>query len=184
MDITAKGKLGIRIVWLAAIAFFLCILGQTLLLGLFLALVLLTEKNDWLTYQTIQAFLLCVVSALFSAFNGALAALYSIPFIGGVFSSVFGFVFGVVELAVFITAICGCVKAARGEALNIPVISKVAGAAFHAPVPEPVYTPVPQPTPQQPVYAQAAAPVQPAQAPADFPVQAPVQPDQPTEIPQ
>ena len=46
MDTRVKGELGIRLTWLAALAFVLCILGQTLLLGLLLAVVLLKARNE------------------------------------------------------------------------------------------------------------------------------------------
>ncbi len=166
MDLKAKGNLGIRITWLAAIAFFLCILGQTLLLGLLLALVLVVEKNDWLSYQATAAFLLSFVSSLLSAISGTLGSLYSIPLIGSVFSGMFGVVFGIVDLVVFIVAVIGCVKASKGETLNIPVISGIAAAAFTAPAPKVAYAPA------QPVYT---APVAPQSAPQSYaaPQQAP-----------
>lgn len=130
MDIRAKGNLGIRFTWLAALAFVLCIFGQTLLLGLLLGFVVVTEHNDWLSYQVLSAFLLSLFSALVSAVNSVLSGLYSIPLLGSVVSTGVGLVLGICSLVVFILAILGAVKAAKGDSANIPVVSKLAASAF------------------------------------------------------
>lgn len=132
MDIRAKGNLGIRFTWLAALAFVLCIFGQTLLLGLLLGFVVVMEHNDWLSYQVLSAFLLSLFSALVSAVNSVLSGLYSIPLLGSIVSTGVGLVIGICSLVVFILAILGAVKAAKGDSASIPVVSKLAASAFQA----------------------------------------------------
>ena len=77
MDIRAKGELGLRLTWMATLAFVLCILGQTLLLGLFLALVLVKERNEWLSRQVLAAFLLGIVESLLGVVGSAVSFLGS-----------------------------------------------------------------------------------------------------------
>ena len=46
------------------LAFVLAIFGQTLLCGLLLAFVIVTERDSWLTCQVIQALGLCFVNSV------------------------------------------------------------------------------------------------------------------------
>ena len=54
-----KPKTGMYLWFYAVLAFVLAIFGQTLLCGLLLAFVILTERDSWLTCQVIQALGLC-----------------------------------------------------------------------------------------------------------------------------
>lgn len=143
MDTRVKGELGIRLTWLAALAFVLCILGQTLLLGLLLGVVLLKERNEWLSRQTMCAFLLCLVDSVISVVNSVLNILYSIPLLGSVFSGLFG----LVNLALLVLAILGAMHVAAGRENGVPVLDKLADSAFRSMTPA---APVPPVTPAPP----------------------------------
>ena len=153
MDTRVKGELGIRLTWLAALAFVLCILGQTLLLGLLLGLVLVKERNEWLSRQTMCAFLLCLVDSVIGVINGVLGILYAIPLLGSVFSGLFGLVFGLVNLVLLVLAIRGAVHVAAGRENGVPVLDKLADSAFRAMMPAapvPPVTPAPPAPPAEP----------------------------------
>lgn len=59
-----KPKTGMYLWFYAVLAFVLAIFGQTLLCGLLLAFVILTERDSWLTCQVIQALGLCFVNSV------------------------------------------------------------------------------------------------------------------------
>ena len=62
-----KGNLGVSLSFFAVFAFVLAICVQPLLCGLLLALVLVYEKDEWLSRQVIQAFMLSLLIALAGA---------------------------------------------------------------------------------------------------------------------
>ena len=153
MDTCVKGELGIRLTWLAGLGFVLGILGQTLLLSLLLRLILVKERNEWLSRQTMCAFLLCLVDSVVGVINGVLGILYAIPLLRSVFSGLFGLVFGLVNLALLVLAILGAVHVAAGRENGVPVLDKLADSAFRAMMPAapvPPVTPTPPAPPAEP----------------------------------
>lgn len=150
MDIRAKGELGLRLTWLAALAFVLCILGQTLLLGLLLGLVLIKERNEWLSRQVLAAFLLSIVESLLGVVRGAVSVVYGIPLLGSVFSMLFGLVFGLLSLALLVLAILAAVHTAAGKEAGIPLLDKLTASAFHKAEPVAPAPPAPPVTPAPP----------------------------------
>lgn len=125
-----KGKYGIYLWFYAALAFILAILGQTLLCGLLLGFVLIAERDEWLTRQAIQAFCLCFVSAIVNVVLGILDPLERIPFVGGVFTTIFGVISGVVGLLVLIFSIIALVNVCKGKDAGVPLARNFANRAF------------------------------------------------------
>lgn len=183
-----KGKFGICYWFYAVAAFVLAFLGQVLLAGLLLGFVIAAERDEWTIKQTMQAFLLSlvtsVVDGVFGLFNFGI-----IPVIGGVINIIFGIIAGIVSLLVLICVIVGIVRTARGQDAKIPLVSTLTDRAFGI-IKEKVYTnqPPAPPYPQQPQaggpsYYYAPQPPVAPQQPAQPPV-APQQPAQPPVAPQ
>ncbi len=125
-----KGKYGIKLGFYGVVAFILAYLGQTTLLFLLAALVLLAEKDEWATRQVIQAIVLCVIGSIITRFFNIFDFVYSIPFISALWSGIIGFIQGLVNLAILVFCIVGIIKNAKGEEANIPLASKFADFAY------------------------------------------------------
>ena len=76
------GRFGLKLSFYAVLGFILAFLGQTFLCGLLLGFVILVEKNNWLTKQMIQAFLLTIVSSIVHSVLSILDIFEAIPFLG------------------------------------------------------------------------------------------------------
>ena len=148
-----KGKYGIALSFYAALAFVLAILGQTLLCGLLLGFVIISEKNEWLTRQVMQAFFLTLFTAVVSNVLNAIHIFRDIPFVGGVFGTILNIIEGAVGLLVLVFAIIGIVKVLKDQDAGIPVFSGWANKAFGY-IEQKVYTQMPPQAPQQPQYQQ------------------------------
>lgn len=178
-----KGKLGVSLSFLAVLAFVLAIFQQTILCGLLLALVLVYEKDEWLSHQVIQAFLLVLCT---SFVRGVADAAYSALIQGlsfvwyGVFESL-AVLFGVLEWAILIVAvvfaIIGIVNVSQGREANIPLLRLFADKAYgivrRPPPPPPPYSYAP--TYQQPVMQNQPPPHSAQQYPGGIP-ESPVMP--------
>ena len=80
-----KGKLGICLWVYPLLAFLLAIFGQPLMCLVLFLFALGAEKDEWAARQTLQAFLLALVSSLMDyVFGTLLGAVTNIPFVGGV----------------------------------------------------------------------------------------------------
>lgn len=173
-----KGKFGICYWFYAVTAFVLAFLGQTLLAGLLLGFVIVAERDDWAVKQTMQAFLLSLVTGVignvFGIFNFGI-----IPVIGGVINTIIGVIKGIVALLVLVCVIIGIIRTARGQDAKIPLMSALADRAFGI-IKEKVYPTQPS-APQYPQQPQAGGPsyYYAPQSPA-----APQQPAQPPVAPQ
>lgn len=129
-----KDQYGISLTFYAVLAFALVILGQTLLGGLLLGFVIVVQKDEWLTRQTMQAFFLSLVSGFMSVIFGLfydLAALtYKIPFVGGyiqqytasITNGIIGFLSDLVSLVVLVFAVMAIVKVKKAAEAKIPVL--------------------------------------------------------------
>lgn len=93
-----KGTFGIKLSFYAVLAFVLAFLGQTLLLGLLLGFVIVAEKDEWLTRQTMQAFFLTIAVSVIQGALSLISKLFSwIPTlgsisVGSVVSALFGWI--------------------------------------------------------------------------------------------
>ena len=125
-----KDRFGICITFYAALAFVLAILGQTLLGGLLLGFVIVVEKDEWLTRQTMQAFFLSLVSGIVQVVVGFLYWSYRIPFIGGILSTIFGVITSIISLVLIVFAIIGLVNAVKGKDAGVPGLKTLSEKAF------------------------------------------------------
>lgn len=140
-----KGKFGMFLWVYAAIAFVLAILGQTLLCGLLLGFVIAAEKEEWLTRQVIQAFLLCLFSEAVSVVLGLLSPLEGLSFsTGRVFSIIFNVITVIVFVIVFLLSLIGAVNVSRGQDAGIPLAKDFANRAFGL-IEQRIYTNMAQP---------------------------------------
>jgi hypothetical protein len=125
-----KDRFGICIPFYAVLAFVLAMLGQTLLGGLLLGFVIVVEKDEWLTRQTMQAFFLSLVSGVVQVIVGVISWSYRIPLVGSVISTIFGFVTSIISLILLIFAIIGLVNVIKGKDAGIPGLKALAEKAF------------------------------------------------------
>ncbi len=153
-----KGKLGICLPFYAVLGLVLAFLGQTLLCGILLGFVILAERDEWASRQTMQAFFLALFVSLVSKILDVLNVTQNIPLVNTVLNVVFGIVEWAIGIVVLIFIIIGLTRVVKGKDAGIPVMSKLANRAFGI-VEQKVYTQPPVPPtggyqPQQPQYQQ------------------------------
>ena len=125
-----KDSFGICLSFYAMLGFVLALLGQTMLALLLLGFVIVVEKDQWLTMQVMQAFFLSIFSGIVSTIIGIFSILYKIPFLGVLFSSIFGVITSIVSLVVIVIAIIGIARTSKEKDANIPLASDFAQKAF------------------------------------------------------
>lgn len=121
-----KGKLGLRLSFYGVAAFVLAFMGHSTLLFLLLGIVLLVEKNDFVTRQVIQAICLCLVASLIGSLLDIADFMYDIPFISSIWSTILNIINSVIDLVVFIFCLVGMFNNLNGKDANIPLASKFA----------------------------------------------------------
>ena len=156
-----KGTFGIKLSFYAVLAFVLAFLGQTLLLGLLLGFVLVAEKDEWLTRQTMQAFFLTIAVSVIQGALSLMAKLFGwIPTlgsisVGSIVSALFGWINWAVSVAALVFIIIAVIKVAKGNEANIPVFASLANRAYGIVKEKPGYQQPQYPQyPQQPQYPQ------------------------------
>lgn len=165
-----KGKLGLPLAVVAAIAFVFCAVRQPLAVLLVAGVALLAEKDEWLNRQAVQAVLLMLAyyAAVLAAdwVFGGLAKL--LGWLGAYqANSAFSLINTVIGDLLWLGMIALCVVALlrviRGREADLPCLSKLAEGDFaewFAPKPKPAppaYAPPAQAAPQQPPYAPPVA---------------------------
>ena len=153
-----KGTFGIKLSFYAVLAFVLAFLGQTLLLGLLLGFVIVAEKDEWMTRQTMQAFFLTIAVSVIQGALSLISKLFSwIPTlgsisVGSIVSALFGWINWAVSVAALVFIIIAVIKVAKGNEANIPVFASLANRAYGIVKEKPVYQQPQQYTqyPQQP----------------------------------
>lgn len=168
-----KGKYGVTLAFYGVLGFIFTLTGSTTLLILLTGVVLIGEKNEWATRQALQALMLSLTASIISVAFEVLGfldwfswadygtGLYSFY---GVWNRIQTVIFWALRVTVYLFALLGIIKNAKGQEANIPVYGKLANWAYGKVIvkAQPVYV-------QQPVYTQQpvqqAAPTQQA-APA------------------
>ena len=125
-----KGKFGVVVTFYAILAFVLAFLGQTLLCGLLMLFVIAVEQNEWASKQVMQAFFLALFSSVVSSVLGIFNVLGNIPFVGGIISTIFGFINGLVSIVILVFVILAIVNVCKGKDASVPVFSDLAGKAY------------------------------------------------------
>ena len=134
-------------------------------------MVLIAEKDEWATRQTLQALLLCLVPNIIGIFFRAFdfigwfswSRLYIISTVWSRITSVINWG---VDIFVYVFAFLAILNVSKGKEAGIPLISNFANWAYGKVVvkPQPVYQ---QPVaPAQQAAAQPVSPVQQTAAPA------------------
>lgn len=147
-----KGKLGINLHFYAVIAFIFAIFGWTTALCLLTGFVVLAEKDEWTSRQTLQALLLSVFADVVNIVDSYLgiSRIYISNWDGsevielinnmangvGTFFDVISTLFGWVCLVFAIIAI---MNVAKGKDAKIPGISSMVNWGFGIVAPKPVY---------------------------------------------
>ena len=186
-----KGTFGIRLSFYAVLAFVLAFLGQTLLLGLLLGFVIVAEKDEWLTRQTMQAFFLTIAVSVVRGVLELISMLFSwIPSIGSISVSsivlaLFDWVNWAVSVVALIFIIIAVFKVLKGGEANVPLCASLANRAYGNVKEKPLYPQQPQypqyqqqpqyQQPQYPQYPQQNAPQQPQYPQQNVPPQNPQQ---------
>lgn len=139
-----KGKYGIVLAFYAVLAFALVILRQPFICALLMLVAVILEKDEWLSRQTIQAFILSILVEFFSMISSALYALplwWISSFLGGLFS----FISGIVFILAIIFSIIAITKVVKEQDAAVPVIADIAYRAYGKvrPTPPPPAPPVP-----------------------------------------
>lgn len=146
--------------YIAILAFLMALFGQTLICTLIMLVAIFYERDEWLGRQTIQAFLLCVVSALLpNLFQLTLSSLGLYAITTAI--SVAAFVLWLLSAIFSIIAIARCL---REQDADIPIASSFAYKAYGFLKPTfipPQNTYIPHP-PMQNQAPQASQPQQPA----------------------
>ena len=129
-QVEEKGRCGVRLVYIAGMAFFLAFLRQTLLLGLLTGAAILYEKDEWLSLQCIQALLVSFITSIVSIVLGVFDVLERIPLLGNVIGWVFSLCSGLIGLVVLIVVIMGLINVLHGKDANLPWVGGVAARAL------------------------------------------------------
>ena len=137
-----KGKFGIQLSFYAVLGLILAFLGQTLLCGLLLGFVIVAEKDQCASRQTMQAFFVSLFMALVREVLSILNVFHDIPFVGSAFTTIFNVIEGIISLLVLIFLIIGLVRVVKGQDAGIPLMSKLANRAYGI-VEQKIYTQVP-----------------------------------------
>ncbi len=171
-----KGKFGVCLWFYAVLAFVLAFLGQVLLGALLLGFVIATEKDEWLTRQTIEALCISIFASVIGDILSMVSRVFSsIPFVGSTVSDVFSWLNWFVSVAVLVFVIIGIVQTAKGKDASIPVFSSIAYKAVGLVKQKPVYhQPANGQYPQQPMngqYPQYQSPQNPQYQPPQNPQQ-------------
>ena len=182
-----KGKYGVALGIVAAAALVFGILKMPTLVVLILAYALLAEKDDWLTRQSLYAFVLTVsyyvIDLIISGGFGALSGVF-----GWLdFYRLQQFTSGaqvVLQTALYIlliaASILALVRVLNNKDAGIPLVSKLVDLATGAaPTPKPI--PATKPNAVQPMHAPVPQPVA---APMSAPIPQPVPQPAPAPAPQ
>ena len=126
-----KPKTGMYLWFYAVLAFVLAIFGQTLLCGLLLAFVILTERDSWLICQVIQALGLCFVNSVMGVVSSIfdLVTDYTLAGVSRFFNTTFNVLDQVIAIVVLIFALVAISKVRKGEDANVPLLSGWAKSA-------------------------------------------------------
>ena len=126
-----KPKTGMYLWFYAVLAFVLAIFGQTLLCGLLLAFVILTERDSWLTCQVIKALGLCFVNSVMGVVSSIfdLVTDYTLASVSRFFNTTFNVLDQVIAIVVLIFALVAISKVRKGEDANVPLLSGWAKSA-------------------------------------------------------
>ena len=141
-----KGKFGICLPFYAILGLVLAFLGQTLLCALLMGFVIVAEKDQWASRQTMQAFFVALFMSLVHEVLNILNVFRDIPLVGGVFTTVFNVIEGIISLLVLIFIIIGLTRVVKGRDAGIPLLSKLANRAYGI-VEQKVYTQAPPAAP-------------------------------------
>lgn len=178
-----KGKAGICLGYLAALSFLLVIFNQPLLCGLLMLVAIFVEKDEWLSRQSMQAFLLVLASNLLTSFLPNVFTTYgTLSLIGysalTIVLSVLSLCVSIIALVFAILAITRVVK--ENEA-DIPIAASFAYKAYG--FVKPSFTPPVQQYYQPPVQQAPQAQQPPMQQQQTAQQQQPVAPQQPYVAP-
>ncbi len=134
-----KGKYGITLWFYAALAFVLVLLDQTLLCALLLAFVAVAENNEWLTKQVIQALSLSLAANILQGVvNWVDVSLFqmlnnlplNLSIVLNILDGFFGFVNGLISLAVLVFVVLALIKVVKEQDANLPGFSQLADKAM------------------------------------------------------
>lgn len=139
-----KGKYGLTYAFYTALAFALVILNQPLLCAAIALIAIFLEKDEWLSRQTLQAFLLSICSNfLMGALNiftsSSIFYSYSFSF------SAFSFLSFIIYVISVVFSVIGIIRTLKGREASIPIFANIAYKAFGREVPKYTYQ-----TPQAP----------------------------------
>lgn len=134
-----KGKFGFRLSFYAVTAFILAALGNSTALALLAGVALFVEKDEWAGRQVIQAFLLCLFASIVSVclnvfdfmawFSWAEygSALYKVNTVWNRIESVINYL---VRILVYVFALIGILKTAKGQEAGVPLAGNFANWAY------------------------------------------------------
>ncbi len=134
-----KGKYGIALWFYAALAFVLILLNQPWLCALLLAFVAVTENNEWLTKQVIQALSLSLVASILQGFIGWIDSSISqmlkllplnLSIVNNILNGFFGFVDGLISVAVLVFVVLALIKVVKEQDAKLPGFSQLADKAM------------------------------------------------------
>lgn len=147
-----KGKLGINLHFYAVLAFIFAIFGWSTALILLTGFVIVAEKDEWTSRQSLQALLLCVFTDVVKTVEGyiGITSIYIsnpegsdvIEFVNkaadgiGSFFDVISTLFGI---ACLVFAILAAINVAKGKEAKVPVINGLVNWGFGIVAPKPVY---------------------------------------------
>ncbi len=155
-----KGKYGICLNAVAVIAFIFAMLNMPIPAVLVVGYAALAEQSEWLTRQALQAmflmltgsFLKTVISSVFSAL-GSFVGKWTYELANFCYSAG-SILSGLISILVFILAVVGVVKVAKGQEASLPLFggfaAKATGAVISKPKPAAPVPPVPPVSPAAP----------------------------------
>lgn len=126
-----KGVYGINLYFYAVLAFVFALFGQTLLCSLLLGFIIVTEKDEWLTKQTIQAFMLSLFTNILTAnLNDFFRIFKGVPVLNVIFSTVGGLLNAAIILVILILVIISINSVKSGGEAKIPFAKQFADWAY------------------------------------------------------
>ncbi len=158
-----KGKFGLNLGTIAAIAFVFGVLRQPEAVLLVVAFALLAERDEWLNRQAMQALLLTVTYYLADLvigwLFGGLARLFGwIDLYGaaGAMGTAASIAADLLYIALIVLSVLAVLRLLRGKDAGLPLIAQLAGGDFVMPAAPDVAPVQPQPVPAAPPVEQVS----------------------------
>ncbi len=122
-----KGKLGIKVSFLAALMFFVAYFSGFVWAIVIAVAFVLIEKNDWLTKQAVQAI---IYALAFSVAVAVVSFVRDLAFMPSFLSSIFSYLYNAIDLVDILVLVLAVLAVIKGNDANLPIIGDCADSVL------------------------------------------------------